>query len=65
MSKPTVHYSGVAVPHPKVGYSTFVFPLDHPKRSNQRMGQTSNVVKVGKDGQFETLNTIYVPKDPQ
>jgi len=66
--KPIVKYRGQAVP-----YLVFAIlcPLDHPNRlegqdvSNGRTARTSRVLSWRKDGVIETVNTIYVPEEPQ
>lgn len=69
MRKPVVHYT----PNPKQyipvhpGGSALVWPVDHTNHvpgqrvSNSTWCTTSEVVRVGDNGEFETLNTIYKP----
>lgn len=64
--KPVVHYdsSKPGAAFPKVGSPCYVWPVDHPDKthvSNTKMVKTSQVVAVHKNGEFETLNTRYVP----
>lgn len=59
--KKIVHYKGEASPL-ILGYGTYVFPVDHPDKdnvSNTKEVHTSTVVRIGENGEFETLNTIY------
>lgn len=61
MEKKVVHYSAMLI-EPKVGYPAIVLPVDHPDTdnvSNLEFATTSRVVRVGNNGEFETLNTIY------
>jgi hypothetical protein len=63
--KPTVKYlRGSNFNQPTVGQSVFLTVLDHPKIGKTAPGkvtQTSAVVSVGKNGEFETQNNLYVP----
>jgi len=47
----------------KVGHSAFIHPINHtsPRVSNNSFVFTSMVMEVFKDGQFETMNTLYQP----
>lgn len=64
MIKPIVHYKSL---HGSivVGQSATVFPVDHPDAenvSNTTVAFTSNVVSYSPEtGEFETMNTRYVP----
>lgn len=61
MSKKVVRYSAVIL-LPVVGNSAIVLPVDHPDTasvSNRNFVKTSQVVRVGLNGEFETLNTVY------
>lgn len=63
--KPVVLYVGGTLPI-VVGQPAYVYTLDHPNQSlNQSVYgvRTSEVVRVDEDGVFETLNSIYVPKE--
>ncbi len=68
--KPVVHYKELLACD--VGYSAYVFPVDHPNHnvnhnvSNQQYAITSKVINIehddlGRIKRFETLNTIYEP----
>ena len=60
--KKTVHFRGVIDP-PEVGQPAFVFSIDHPdthRVSNHTYARTSLVVEVFPNGDFETMNTMYV-----
>jgi hypothetical protein len=65
--KATVHFDptrkGLA---PRVGSKAIVFPIDHTSAlvSNTKHVLTSRVTAVNPDGSFETMNSLYVPKDP-
>lgn len=68
-TKPVVHYT----PNPHqfipdvVGKGAMVWPVDHPNHlfsqnvSNETACFTSAVIRIGENGEFETLNTIYKP----
>ncbi len=61
MDKKVVRYSAVIL-LPVVGNSAIVLPVDHPdtdRVSNRNFVITSQVVRVGLNGEFETLNTVY------
>ena len=49
------------------GEVAIVYPIDHPdteRVSNKKPVRTSTVVSYDKEtGIFETLNTIYIPKE--
>lgn len=62
MTKPTVRYTAVA--ELKIGYGTWIWPVDHPSSlvSNKGVATTSPVLKIEAGGKFETENTIYVPE---
>lgn len=63
MSKPIVQFRhDEGFDNWKVGQSAYVFPIDHPLRSNKSIVRTSVIVKINDDGSFETLNTIYQPQ---
>ena len=59
--KPVVHYRPDPYDFIKEGKGAEVYALDHP-RLGERYVYTSKVIVVGQNGQFETLNTIYVPE---
>ena len=49
---------------PILGFSWFVFPINHPSTlvSNQRLAKTSEVVALDrKSGIVVTKNTVYIP----
>jgi hypothetical protein len=67
--KPVVHYRPdyyQFIPK-EPGQRAMVYPVDHPNHlpvhcvSNEKMCFTSTVIRVGENGEFETLNTIYRP----
>lgn len=60
MSKKIVYYKELWN-HPHIGFPTFVIPINHPgpNVSNTTLVKTSSIIKLGKDGEFETENTIY------
>ena len=59
--KPTVHYTnclGIL----EIGQSAIITPVDHPDSanvSNKKYALTSQIVSIGEDGEFETVNTSY------
>lgn len=61
--KPSVRYSGVAFYSPMVGERAQIFIVDpHPvlgEIAAPKWVNTSKVVKVEENGDFETLNTLY------
>lgn len=61
--KPSVRYSGVAFNGPVVGQRAQIFIVDpHPVLGElpaPKWVNTSQVVKVEENGDFETLNTLY------
>jgi hypothetical protein len=63
--KPVVIYNPkVLFTHIEEGTSAYVFPLDHPSSlvSNTAVVRTSKVISYNKEtGEFETMNTKYVP----
>lgn len=64
MAKQIVHYDSATTKKIKVGEPALVFPLDHTSDyvSNLTMTRTSTVVSYNKKtGEFETLNTLYIP----
>ena len=67
MEKPIVLYrNGIQTPL-VIGEGTAIFPINHPNTprvSNERIAYTSQVVSIGEDGVFETMNTIYKPEVP-
>ena len=60
--KATVQYACLHTV-PEVGHHVVLVPVDHtsPFVSNYRPATTSKVVRVGENGEFETMNTIYKP----
>lgn len=67
-NKPVVLYDASIEYHVKIGSRALVHPLNHPSElvSNTTYILTSNVVRIGENGEFETENTIYRPShDPQ
>jgi hypothetical protein len=65
MSKKVVHYDERMPKDILVGHSALVWPVDHPdtaRVSNLTSVRTSKVVAYNPNtGEFETLNTIYMP----
>lgn len=59
--KPVVHYRPNVWDEIEEGRSGWVYALDHPRLGEQQV-HTSKILIVGQNGQFETLNTIYVPE---
>lgn len=61
--KPIVHY--IPTPFDSIieGFYAYVQPTDHtsPFVSNTRAVTTSRVVRIEKNGVFETMNSIYIP----
>lgn len=67
MIKPVVHYTGKAKFYEVEADDGFVeyarvYGLDHPILGEDDI-RTSIVVKKYDDGSFETLNTVYKPKN--
>ena len=65
--KPVVLYrTNVYHTIPGIGAPAMVQPVNHPDPdglvSNTCHVLTSPIVRVGEDGEFETLNTIYRPE---
>jgi|GEM_PF-1994410 len=67
--KPVVHFRGNARFRPYLipttgeeGEVAHVYALDHPRLGKNDV-RTSKIVQKFDDGSFETLNTIYKPKD--
>jgi hypothetical protein len=66
--KPVVHYKELFT-KPIAGKCAMVFPIDHTNHvfgqnvSNTKPVLTSTVVATRKNGEFETLNTIYKPME--
>lgn len=67
--KKTVHYRKDSIQIPlKVNNITLLQTLDHPSPlvTNWPKGEghvmTSQIVSIGKNGEFETENTKYVPE---
>jgi hypothetical protein len=61
MEKKIVRYSAV-LGEIELDKSAVVLPVDHPdteRVSNRDFATTSRVVRVGVNGEFETLNTTY------
>lgn len=59
MDKPVVRYCFLATPL-VVGEGAMILGvLGHPKDLKGEMVFTSDVVRVGENGEFETRNTIY------
>lgn len=67
MKKPTVHYYKQLSNNIKLGSRALIHPIDHPDSehvSNQTWVLTSKVIwHDSESGNFETLNTMYVPKE--
>ena len=63
MSKPIVHYTPTAFDSIILGFYAYVQPIDHtsPFVSNTKAVSTSRVIRIEKNGVFETANSIYVP----
>jgi hypothetical protein len=65
--KKTVHYDqSKGAFNIVMGSSAVVFPTDHPdseRVSNTTHVRTSAVVAIRANGEFETMNTVYVPKE--
>jgi hypothetical protein len=65
--KPVVHYRNDGSQRIPLGKFAFVRPIDHPNHvpghnvSNKEMVVTSKVIRIGSNGEFETMNTIYRP----
>lgn len=62
--KPFVRYKPTEDQFIRVGFSAFVFPVDHTSElvSNKTKVITSIVVNYNKEtGRFETQNTVYIP----
>lgn len=62
--KPIVHFKPSTLHNPKLGLSTYVFPIDHPDStmvSNTGLVRTSPIVSIGPGDEFETENTRYRP----
>jgi len=58
--KPTVYYRNPLKSEIREGYGATIEPIGHPKLdSDGSLAYTSQVLRVGKNGEFETLNTIY------
>ena len=68
--KPVVYYDTNYPAHIKEGSAAYIKPINHPNHlpghcvSNTSMVHTSTVLSVDADGNFETKNTRYVPKNP-
>lgn len=59
LMKSIAHYRQL-VDRPVIGESALLLGVpDHPKGLRGRIVATSPVVRVGEDGEFETLNTVY------
>ncbi len=56
--KPVVHYIIKADTYIEEGKRAWVYALDHP-RLGQMQVDTSPVIKINENGEFETLNTVY------
>jgi len=61
--KPIVHYTPTEQDSIIKGSYAYVQPTDHtsPFVSNTRAATTSLVIRIEKNGVFETMNSIYVP----
>lgn len=61
--KPIVHYTPTVFDSIIRGSYAYVQPTDHtsPFISNTRAVITSRVIRIEKNGVFETMNSIYVP----
>lgn len=61
--KPIVHYTPTAFDSVIYGFYAYVQPTDHtsPSVSNTKVFTTSRVIRIEKNGVFETMNSIYVP----
>ena len=61
--KPIVHYTPAEQDSIIKGFYAYVQPTDHtsPFVSNTRAVTTSRVIRIEKNGVFETMNSIYVP----
>lgn len=66
MTNKTVVTYDTSKEHFFIGAVAFVHPIDHPSElvSNTKLIRTSRVVRHMVNGEFETLNTIYVPNTP-
>jgi hypothetical protein len=62
--KRVVHYKRETLVYCEVGQSAFCQVIDHPMLGNnkERGVQTSEVIRLLKDGGFETLNNVYKPE---
>lgn len=63
--KPIVRYNSTYPSHIQVGMGAYVWPIDHQsdRVSNNSYAHTSKVVSYDKTtGEFETLNTRYIPE---
>lgn len=65
--KKVVHYRPESIGPINIGHTVFLQTFDHPgpNVTNWPQGDgyvgTSQVVRIGDKGEFETLNTIYRP----
>lgn len=59
--KAVVSYRVVEGFTPILSARTFVYPTNHPLRSNRNVIHTTQVLMAEPDGTFETANTFYTP----
>lgn len=59
MDKPVVRYCILASPLVVGKGAMLIGVLDHPAKLRGEMVCTSDVVRIGENGEFETRNTVY------
>lgn len=60
--KPVVHFETDSAFVGEVGQCAYVKAIGHPEFPSPYYVRTSSIVKVFKDGSFETRNTLYKPQ---